>query len=167
MTNQNNFTNQAGVDESNMPHGEGVEADLKSRFADYGKKSLMPLVDLLSRYKGDISPYSSSILRAFDGAIQALENNEENESANQRVLGWVRDAREWVNGSTDKLQNGSAKDFITYLEREAERNPGLMFSASYVVGMLFGRVGRYVGHMGNTSTPQTDFESGGPDEQIH
>jgi hypothetical protein len=153
MITQNNLKKEQYSDDSQMPPQEENTSEFENKFKEYGKKSLSPLVNLLDRYKADIIPYSSSIVRALDGAINTLSTSEgENAQADQTVAGWFRDGREWFNGTTEQLQNGNPKEILDYLEAQAQKNPGLMFSASYAVGLIFGRVGRYWAHTKNSDS---------------
>jgi hypothetical protein len=129
--------NNENAPETNVQQGE-------SKLKEYGKKSLAPLTDLVHKYKGDINPYVAAIGKGLQGAINALNEGEAND-AERKIGQWFQEANEWFNGVKGKLEATEAKDLLNYLEEEAKKSPGLMFSVSYVAGLAIGRVGRQLG----------------------
>ena len=134
--------------EGNMP--------LEGRFKDLGKKSLAPLVDLVHRYQGDITPYMSAIDVGIQGAINALRDvqGEEGSTVNQSVAQWFTDAQSWFGGAKEKLASKSSTDLLNFLETEARQRPAVMFASSYVIGLVVGRLGRHLTRL-HTKTSST------------
>ncbi|HXH29838.1 MAG TPA: hypothetical protein VNJ01_03395 [Bacteriovoracaceae bacterium] len=181
--NNSSFGNSESESDTNLPRTEANASNTESKLKDYGKKSLAPLIDLVSKYKGDINPYFSAIGRGLQGAVSALDGNSSSESMNssintsssktssasssvgsevgseadQIVAGWFRDASGWFTGAQEKIASGNAKELLNYLEAEAAKSPGLMFSTSYVVGLFVGRMGRHLGRQ-----KMTDSSSAAP-----
>jgi hypothetical protein len=153
MNNDNtNFPNSNFSNEGISPRNEakGTESAHISggedKLKEYGKKSLAPFVDLLHRYKDGANPYMQAIGKGLQGAVDALNSSEVGgEQAEKVVAGWFREAHQWFDGAKEKFSMDDPKDFLNYLEEQSQKNPGIMFSASYIVGMVFGRVGRQLG----------------------
>ena len=196
-SNNSSFENSESSSDTNLPRNEANASNTESKIRDYGKKSLAPMIDLVSKYKGDITPYFSAIGKGLQGAVTALEGNsgmnsgmssgmssdsassmntsssssESSSQADQVVAGWFRDANGWFTGAQEKISSGNAKDLLTYLEAEAAKSPGLMFSTSYVVGLFFGRLGRHLGRAGKmaatTSTTESSFQTDSSLSDLH
>ena len=140
---------------------------------EYGKKSLSPLINLVSKYKNEISPYFVSIGKGLSGAADSLGNfapeqgensgdtiqTSTNASVEQTVSDWFREAANWFEGANKRLETGSAQELLDYLEEQAKKHPAIMFSSSYIVGLLFGRIGRHIGHQYSKRTDDTFEES--------
>jgi hypothetical protein len=167
-----------------------LPAGAESKFREYGKKSMAPLVDLLNKYQGDITPYFNAVGKGLQGAVDALStpsSNLQNVASNAgdalggaiggsvgeeisssttsssseadiAVAGWFREAANWFNGAREKISSGNTKDLLNFVEAEGRRSPGLLFSSSYVAGLVLGRMGRHMGRqraMSNASTTST------------
>lgn len=148
----------------NLNQGTG---NMPLKYKEYGKKSLAPLIDLVHRYKGDVNPYVESIGRALAAASDSLAANQT--EADKTVAGWFNDARNWFDGVKAKLESKSPSDLLNYLEAEAKNKPGVMFATSYMVGLVFGRLGRHAVRMksksgeGEVNVGNTEFSS----DQFH
>ncbi len=145
--------------EANGPTNEASStagsSDKMSMMKGFGRKGLGPIIDVFSKHQGDLNPYLQSIDKALRAAITSL--NEDSSSEADRTVGrWVSGASTWMTGASDKLKTTSPKDLLNFLEEEARSRPALMFSVSYVAGLLFGRVGRHVGSQ-MTASPK-DFQ---------
>jgi hypothetical protein len=136
------FMEENMASEGNMP--------LEGKFKEFGKKGLAPLVDLVHRYQGDITPYLSAIDVGIQGAIDALRNaeGEQAEATHQSVAQWFTEAQTWFGGAKEKLSSKSPSDLLNFLETEARQRPAVMFASSYVVGLVVGRLGRHLARLG-------------------
>lgn len=141
--------------EGNMP--------LEGKFKEFGKKGLAPLVDLVHRYQGDITPYLSAIDIGIQGAIDALKNaeGEQGQATHQSVAQWFTDAQSWFGGAKEKLASKSSSDLLNFLETEARQRPAVMFASSYVVGLVVGRLGRHLARL-TTKTAASASTSSSP-----
>ncbi len=195
INNNSPLENNESNSDTNLPLNEANESNTGSKFRDYGKKSLAPLIDLVSKYKGDINPYFAAIGKGLSGAVSALEGNSATSTemnsegmagmsgvsgssasgseADRVVAGWFRDASNWFTGAQSKIESGNGRELLSYIEAEAAKRPGLMFSTSYVVGLFFGRLGRHLGRsrtsagMTTASTGDTGFNSDASVNDLH
>jgi hypothetical protein len=144
---ENSFeANGPGIEENssdNLREEKSGFEETESKFKQYGKKSLAPLISLMHKYKSEVDPYFSAIDKGLNGAINAF--GEEQNEAEKSVSKWFQEASHWVSGAKEKFQSSSPKELLQFLEEEARKHPGLMFSSSYIAGMAFGRLGRHFG----------------------
>lgn len=157
-----NFQNKAPQDEAFSSETNAFKNKLpgSTEIKEYGKKSLAPLIDLLSKYKGEFSPYFKAIETGLQGGFEVLnKGTSENDTVSdaQLTVGeWFRDAANWFNGADKRLQSGNTRELLDYLEQQAKNHPTLMFSSSYIAGLFFGRIGR---HLGRQYKKPSSFES--------
>lgn len=149
MGNESEFEQDRNLEAGNMPLNEGNESTSSEKYKEYGKKSLAPLIDLVHRYKGDVNPYVESIGRALSAASDSLAANQT--EADKTVAGWFNEARNWFDGVKGKLESKNPSDLLNFLETEAKSKPGVMFATSYMVGLVFGRLGRHAVRMKSKS----------------
>ncbi|MGE3611826.1 MAG: hypothetical protein AB7I27_19715 [Bacteriovoracaceae bacterium] len=122
------------------------------RFKDLGRKGMAPLVDLLLRYKTDINPYVNAFDKALDGAINAFKEATEKspnvdqkvDDAERAVQKWIQDVSHWFNGVKDRIKSENPRELLNYLEEQGKARPFVLFSSSYVIGLILGRLGRHV-----------------------
>ncbi len=126
--------------EENLPPNEAKVSS--SKLKDYGQKGLTPLVDLLHKYQGQMMPYFDALTTGLRGGADALQQAQ---GEGVTVAGWFTEAERMLKDSRSKLESGNSQEILEFLEIQASKNPGFMFSASYVAGLFFGRVGRHVG----------------------
>lgn len=141
MENESELSPDRNPEEGNMPLNPGEDTSRSGRYKEYGKKSLAPLIDLVHRYKGDVNPYVEAIGRAMRAASESLAANQT--EADKTVAGWFNEAQNWFEGVKGKLESKNPSDLLNYLEAEAKNKPGVMFATSYMVGLVFGRLGRH------------------------
>ncbi len=168
MGNEAEFGQNQNLGTGNMPLDEAGESTSSRNYKEYGKKSLAPLIDLVHRYKGDVNPYVDAIGRALKGAADSLSGTDTD--ADKTVAGWFNEAQTWFDGVKEKLESKEPSDLLNFLEAEAKSKPGVMFATSYMVGMVFGRLGRHAVRMktqsGSNVTSSTDIGSD-INNQIH
>lgn len=130
---------QAGANEPSLENTPPVRSKLK----DYGKKSLGPISQLLDRYQGELMPYVEAMVKGLETASESLRLNEPT-VAQSTVSSWFGETATWLNETKTKLTSGDSRTFITYLEERTQKQPGLAFTSSYIVGIALGRLGRHV-----------------------
>lgn len=142
MANNNNaFSGDELSQEGNLPQ---AESPASSKLKDYGQKSLSPFVDLVRRYRGDIGPYISALSKGLQAACDSFEGPQQKSEPERVVSGWFREVNNWFTGAREKIETSDEKDFLRFLENEARERPAVMFSSSYIAGLLFGRMGRHM-----------------------
>lgn len=140
----NAFSGDELSQEGNLPQAEPQSS---SKLKEYGKKSLSPFVDLIRQYKGDIGPYISALSKGLQAASDAFETPQEKSEPEQVVSGWFREVNNWFTGAREKIESSNEEDFLRFLEEEARARPAVMFSSSYIAGLLFGRMGRHLARL--------------------
>lgn len=149
MTNNNNeLSGNVGGVAGNVPQTESTS---NSKLKDYGQKSLSPFVDLIHRYKGDIGPYISALGKGLQAACDSFESTQEKSVPEKVVSGWFSEVNHWFSTARQKIDSSDEKDFLRFLENEARERPAVMFSSSYIAGLLFGRMGRHMVRLKNKS----------------
>lgn len=111
---------------------------------DLGKKSLEPLVGVLSRHKGDFSPYLDAITKALKSGAQSLQGEEAGD-AEKYIAEYFSEGAEWIGQWKEKLTVNSPDEFLRLLEEEGRKRPAILFGASYFAGLILGRFGRHLG----------------------
>lgn len=155
-----NFQNKQFNSDANNPQGEANSSNKgegklprMDELKDYGKKSLTPLIDLVSKYKTEVNPYFSALSKGLQAAAEAYKEEPETigqadaatRQAEVAIGSWFREANDWLNGINKKIQTGKTNELLDYLEEQAQRHSAMMFSVSYIAGLVFGRVGRHLG----------------------
>lgn len=140
-----------------------------NKFKEYGKKSLAPIADLAFKYKGDISPYMTAIGKGLQAAVDSFnkslsesgvdQGTAQNNEAEKLVSGFFRDTQDWFNRVQENLESKNSGDLLTFLESQGRLRPVIMFSSSYVVGLLFGRMGRHAFRMKSSSDDSLSSDS--------
>ena len=157
INNTSNFEENRQSQEANGPRISS------SKLKDYGQKSLTPILEVFHKYQSDVEPYFTALADGLQSGADALRGSDkvntvdssissvtQNQAATSRdpkefVAGWFSDAANWLNTAKDKMKSSDAKALIGYVEEEARKNPGFIFSASYLAGIIFGRLGRHIG----------------------
>lgn len=146
MTN-NNPENQFNEEsrEANVPGGEASNSRLsKAKLKEYGKQGLSPLVEIAQKYQGDIDPYLSAISKALNAAAGSISQDDSNE-AEKSIGNLCTEAANWFEDAKGRLGNKNYSDFLSFIEEEGRKHPGILFSASYLAGIFLGRIGRHIG----------------------
>jgi hypothetical protein len=127
-------------------------ADEVPRMKELGKKGLEPIFGVLSRHRGEFSPYFDALTKALSAGAQSLEGENAGE-VEKTIAGYFHDGAVWLSQWKDKLATESPQDFLKFLEEEGKKRPALLFGVSYFGGLLLGRFGR---HLGKTMRASTD-----------
>lgn len=136
--------------ENSGPESKDQSHNLRDKLSlntlkEYGTKAYAPLVEVVHKYQDDIIPYMSAITKGLQGGAQAL--SDESASAPEKmVAGWFKEASHGLKEASSKIETGNLNDIMSFIEEQAKKQPSLMFSASYVAGLFFGRIGKHIGH---------------------
>jgi hypothetical protein len=122
------------------------------RIKELGKKGLEPIFGVLSRHRGEFSPYFDALTKALNAGAQSLEGEGGND-VEKSIAGFFHEGADWLSQWKDKLATETPKDFLQFLEEEGKKRPALLFGVSYFGGLLLGRFGR---HLGKTMRSSTD-----------
>lgn len=170
INNTENYEFDGSGSEANVPFNEaGVSGSINQakskipvdKLKEYGKQAYAPLVKVIHKYQGEITPYISALAKGLQGGVDALSNESASE-ADRFVAGWFREASEGLSEARTKLESNDINQVVTFIETQAKNRPSLMFTSSYLTGLFFGRIGRHIGKKGfskKTATePSTSFE---------
>lgn len=111
---------------------------------DFGKRGLQPLFGVVSKYRVDLNPYLTALDTGIKAAMSSL-NQESSSEVDREVGKWFNQAAGFLSSAGEKLKSKNPTDLWHFFEEEARSQPGLMFSASYVAGLVLGRLGRHAG----------------------
>jgi hypothetical protein len=124
-----------------MPQQEADEGRISmEKLRGYGLKSLSPFVDLLHKYQDELLPYIEAVEKGLQSGADSLAGSEGPSSV---VSGWFKEAAGSIQEARSKISSQNASDFIDYIDAQSGKHPSLMFSASYLAGLFFGKVGRH------------------------
>lgn len=128
----------------NTNFAEGAGPSGFGQMKDLGRKSLEPLMGVLSRHKGDFSPYLDAITKALKAGSESLQS-EESSDAEKFIAQYFTDGADWIGQWKEKLSFNSPDEFMRMLEEEGRQKPAVLFGASYFAGLILGRFGRHLG----------------------
>ena len=141
-TENTSFTDEATSSpyEANSGQTSGVGSQVK----DLGKKSLAPLLEVLTKHKSDFSPYLDSLTKALKSGAQSLQG-EQSTDADRFIAQYFTEGSDWITQWKDKLSGNSPDQIMQFLEEEGRKKPAILFGASYFAGVILGRFGRHLG----------------------
>ncbi|MFL5783520.1 MAG: hypothetical protein ACJ76H_02850 [Bacteriovoracaceae bacterium] len=143
-----NTENTDFADESSFESHQTSEA---GRIKELGKRGLEPIFGVLSRHRGEFSPYFDALTKALTAGAQSLEGESSNE-VEKNIAKFFHEGSDWLSQWKDKLATQSPQDFLKFLEEEGKNKPALLFGVSYFGGLLLGRFGRHLGKNLRSST---------------
>ena len=164
--------------EANVPFNEAsVSGSIKNnmpmdKLKEYGKQAYAPLIKVVHKYQGEITPYISALAKGLQGGVDALSGDSASE-ADRFVAGWFREASEGLSQARTKLESKDINQLVSFIETQAKDRPSLMFTSSYLTGLFFGRIGRHIGKksLNKKSAEGSSFEdnngSGGDSNLTH
>ncbi|MES2527261.1 MAG: hypothetical protein V4598_09240 [Bdellovibrionota bacterium] len=116
----------------------------RDQFKELGRKSLDPLLSVLTKHKSDFSPYLDALTKALKSGAGSLQNEEASE-ADKFISQYFTDGAEWIGRWKEKLSSSSPEQFMHFVEEEGQKKPAILFGASYFAGVILGRFGRHLG----------------------
>lgn len=131
------------------------------KLKEYGKKAFTPLVDVVFKYQDEFTPYFNALIKGLEGGAQRL-SAEGSSDAEKYVSHLFSEAGKGLSQVSQKIDSKDINGITVFLQEQMQKSPSVMFSASYVVGILFGRLGRHIARQRIlTNEPPTQ------DETIH
>ena len=133
------------IDEFNTNEtSEGAKTPVsKEKLKEYGKKAYAPLLNVVTKYQDEFTPYLNALVKGLQSGADSL--CAENATDVEKYVGNVfKEANEGLKVAIQKLDEKDIKSLSTYLSEMAAKKPSLMFSTSYVTGLFFGRLGRHI-----------------------
>ena len=121
-----------------------------TKLKEYGMKAYVPLLNVVTKYQDEFTPYIDALTKGFQGGVDCLQ--QENASEPERyVAQFFKEAADGLRTASDKLANKDIGAFTSFLSEQADKRPSVMFSTSYIAGLFFGRLGRHVTRMKKTN----------------
>ncbi len=157
--NENVNTNDQGAQgfEANNPSGE-QRFSPTGKLKEYGTKAYGPIIQVVTKYQDEITPYLSAVIKGLQGGVDAL--SQESSSAQEQVVrGWLQEATSGLEEARAKLESKDVKSLVSFIEGQANRHPSIMFSASYVAGLFLGRIGCHIGRHAKDKVSSTVNET--------
>lgn len=141
MDERNDFQDDSPKNEEKLPHLK--ELINRESLTEIGKRGLTPFVQILHRYKDEVTPYIEAIKTGCDAAARELSSEQlESSRAKNNVSSWFQGASRFLEESNHKLNQNEATMFMDFIKDESRRRPVMMFSASYLLGVFAGRLGK-------------------------
>ncbi len=129
-----------------------------TKLKEYGMKAYGPIIDVVYKYQDEFTPYFNALIKGLQGGVERLNGEGANE-AEKYVSRFFQEASQSLEGISQKLSSKDINSIKEFLQEQGRARPSIMFSSSYVAGLLFGRLGRHI--IGHKSASATQ------DEAIH
>lgn len=124
--------------------GEGENRPISiTKLKEYGFKAYGPLIDVVYKYQDEFTPYLAALVKGLQGARERL-NSENASEAEKYVSHFFQEASQGLEGISQKLSSKDINVIKDYLEEQGRLRPSIMFSSSYIAGLLLGRLGRHI-----------------------
>lgn len=130
----NSGTQTGSTDKSSMA---------SQKLKEYGKGAYGPLMNVLHKYQDEFTPYLETLAKGLNGGAEAL-STENSTDVEKYVSQFFRDSASGINEACTKLKASDFSQFSTYVSDLVDKKPSIMFSASYVAGIFFGRLGKHL-----------------------
>jgi hypothetical protein len=116
-----------------------------------------PLLAVVYKYQDDFIPYLTALAKGLESGASTL-NREESSEAERYVSHALQDASDGLNQACEKLESRDMNALSTFLSSVAAKNPSIMFSTSYIAGVIFGRLGRHIAHQKMMTDEPPEFD---------
>lgn len=114
-----------------------------SKLKEYGIKAYGPIIDVVYKYQDEFTPYLNALVKGLQGGIERL--NSEGATEVEKYVGhFFQEASRSIEGFSQKLSSKDINTIKDFLQEQARMRPSIMFSSSYIAGLLFGRLGRHI-----------------------
>jgi hypothetical protein len=121
--------------------GQGANGPVsRDKLKDYGKKAYQPFIEILGRYQDEFTPYFEALATGLEAGAQKL-TGEGAKSQEQYVANFFRESANVLNSACQSLRSKDYRALKEFIDEASKKNPSLIFSASYLMGMFFGKVG--------------------------
>lgn len=134
-----NINENDNSDQAKGANGPVSVAKLK----EYGKQAYAPIVNVLYKYQDEFTPYLGALVKGLQGGAESL-NREGSSEAEKYVSQFFTEAADGLGQASEKLDSKDINSITSFLSEQAERRPSVMFSTSYVAGIILGRLGRHI-----------------------
>ena len=148
-TENTSFTDEALTTPTEAGRAENPSGPMR----ELGRKGLEPLLSVLTKHQGDVTPYFDAVTKALKAAAESLKGENPGE-AETFISGYFTEGADWLSQWKEKLAGKSQTDLLNFLEEEGKKSPAILFGASYFAGLILGRFGR---HLGKTIKPKINI----------
>lgn len=127
--------------ETKLPHLK--ESLKRENLIELGRKGITPFTQILHKYRDEAVPYIGALKKGCDAACKELTSQEtEDTNASKTVCRWFEEASSMLENSSAKLSEDDPAIFFNYIKEQSRKHPLLMFSSSYLLGLIAGRLGK-------------------------
>lgn len=127
--------------ERTLPHLK--ESFSRENLIELGRKGITPFTKILHKYKDEVTPFIGALRSGCDAACRELTSQEtEQNSANKIVCRWFQETSSMLEEAGNKLGEEDPKVFLNYIKEQSNKRPLLMFSSSYLLGLVAGRLSK-------------------------
>ncbi|MFA5582780.1 MAG: hypothetical protein WDA09_01085 [Bacteriovoracaceae bacterium] len=127
-------------DNTKLPHLK--DSLNRENLIELGRKGITPFSQILHKYKEDVTPFISALKTGCDAACRELSGQENTSKVNQTVCRWFEGAGSMLEESISKLNNEDPKEFFNFIKEQSNKHPAVMFSSSYLLGLIAGRLSK-------------------------
>ncbi|HLW57793.1 MAG TPA: hypothetical protein VKY27_10430 [Bacteriovoracaceae bacterium] len=128
-------------EETKLPHLK--EALNRENLIELGRKGITPFTQILHKYRDEVNPFIEALRTGCEAACKELSTQEaQTQNASRVVCGWFREASTFLEESGSRLSESDPKVFFNYVKDQSNRHPLLMFSSSYLLGLIAGRLSK-------------------------
>lgn len=114
-----------------------------TKLKEYGMKAYGPIIDVVYKYQDEFAPYLNALVKGLQGGVERL-NGEGASEAEKYVSRFFQEASQSIEGIGQKLSSKDINSIKEFLQEQGQVRPSIMFSSSYIAGLLFGRLGRHI-----------------------
>lgn len=114
-----------------------------TKLKEYGMKAYVPLLNVVTKYQDEFTPYINALTKGFQGGVDCLQKEGSSEPE-RYVAQFFKEASDGLKMACEKLESKDVGALTSFLSEQADKRPSVMFSTSYIAGLFFGRLGRHV-----------------------
>lgn len=114
-----------------------------TKLKEYGMKAYGPIIDVVYKYQDEFTPYLNALVKGLQGGVERL-SAEGASDAERYVSRFFQEASQSIEGIGQKLASKDVNSIKEFLQEQGRVRPSVMFSSSYIAGLLFGRLGRHI-----------------------
>ena len=122
------------------------------KIKEYGKKAYTPLLNVITKYQDEFTPYLNALSKGLQGGVNVL-SKEDSDGPEKYIAQFFREAAEGLNHVSEKMKSKDINALSTYISDLGARKPSLMFGTSYIAGLFFGRLAKHIISQGKNRIP--------------
>lgn len=133
--------------EDNNQQNSGIISTQKLK--DYGREAYVPFFNVVTKYQDEFIPYLNALSKGLQGSVDTLRKEGATEEE-QYVSRFFEEASVSIRSACEKFQAKDMDSINSFVSDLGTKKPGILFGASYIAGLFFGRLGRHVANQRKT-----------------